>query len=687
MNFSNIDKEEVLLGSREIAVVGLMLFTAGFLGCDGPTFTGPDAAPDGGEEPAEDPNLDDDEKDDDKKETGTTQTEDSEESTAGSDEGESSSSRNDGEMHSDSDSDSDSDNDADTDADSDTDTDGDGDGDSDGDGDGDTDADSDTGSDADTSTTDSDDNPACSGCEIDGECIDNNTVNDDNECEICNVEENRNGWSNNDISCNDGQYCTVNDSCRDMVCTGDERDCDDQLSCTEGESCDEVTDSCVPGTSICDEGDICDQSSNSCQSTCAGCLLDGERCIPEGESTTGNDCMVCDPDRSDTALTPATGADCDDGDLCTYDDKCDSSGQCGGTARTCVNDPTTCGARRACNGTSTCAISYPSSATSCDDGDYCTVDGHCDQAGHCVESTRDCSDAYSCTNDSCYGGSCHHVIQSNYCVIGNQCLTNGSVNGGNICEYCNPSEDQEDWSPRPNTVTCSNGQFCDGVEHCDGFGTCTSPGNPCANVTGPCANTACNETNDNCYANSNTPCNLNVTEESCSATSSCGADARRRSGTQYCSGTSTSCNGYIVFDSGGTWETKDDCNASEQCVMSGGVASCQYASSCGVYCDSEYGRCWTRTSSASTYDQVGADSYCTNLTFANESNWHLPYVAEFNTLVEGPHNGCYWPTQMGTDCDKELWTADNSQSFAFWVGSSAMRISSELLYVLCVASE
>ena len=53
-------------------------------------------------------------------------------------------------------------------------------------------------------------------------------------------------------------------------------------------------------------------------------------------------------------MTPYTGTGCDDGDLCTYDEACNSSGVCtGGTSITCTSDQCN---TRACDGDSTCSV-------------------------------------------------------------------------------------------------------------------------------------------------------------------------------------------------------------------------------------------------------------------------------------------------------------------------------------------
>jgi hypothetical protein len=60
---------------------------------------------------------------------------------------------------------------------------------------------------------------------------------------------------------------------------------------------------------------------------------------------------------------------CNDGDLCTFNDACDT-GTCTGTSVVCTSDAC---ATRACNGTSTCTVTPASDGTLCSDADACTT--------------------------------------------------------------------------------------------------------------------------------------------------------------------------------------------------------------------------------------------------------------------------------------------------------------------------
>ena len=92
-----------------------------------------------------------------------------------------------------------------------------------------------------------------------------------------------------------------------------------------------------------------------------------------------------------TVTYPPLGTSCNDGELCTFD-VCDGQGACSGTEVVCENDLGTCGAARACNGTSVCDVAYPGAEAQCDDNDLCTFSDACDGAGGCSGTPVVCED-------------------------------------------------------------------------------------------------------------------------------------------------------------------------------------------------------------------------------------------------------------------------------------------------------
>ncbi len=147
--------------------------------------------------------------------------------------------------------------------------------------------------------------------------------------------------------------------------------CNDSNPCTYGDKCSSAPPMRCAGTSI----------------TCTNSNCEFRAC---------NGTSIC-------SISPApAGTSCSDGDPCTYGATCDGAHTYCGTMLACVSD--TC-ATRACNGTSTCAITPTSAGVQCDDGLGCTSDDRCDGAGGCVG--RECP-----TRGGCEVGMCDLATQT-----------------------------------------------------------------------------------------------------------------------------------------------------------------------------------------------------------------------------------------------------------------------------------
>src|SRR5438552_10713878 len=191
----------------------------------------------------------------------------------------------------------------------------------------------------------------------------------------------------------------------------------------------------------------------------------------------------------------ADGSTCNDSDLCTRTDTC-QSGVCVG------GNPVTCTALDQCHVAGTCdpasgACSNPSktNGSACNDGNACTqtdtcqsgvcagsnpvacsASDQCHNAGTCDPATGTCSnpaktngsacnDGNDCTQtDTCQSGSC---VGSNpvVCSASDQCHTAGTCNTSTgVCSNPNAS----------NGTSCSDGNACTGPDTCSG-GTCGGP--------------------------------------------------------------------------------------------------------------------------------------------------------------------------------------------------------------------
>ena len=291
-------------------------------------------------------------------------------------------------------------------------------------------------------------------------------------------------WKDNDVPCDDGDPCTLNSSCQDGVCEGFNPKCNDGIECTD---------------------DVCNLQGDCSYPVKAGwCLIAGV-CWEVGAVDPSNQCMICDPASSKTAWTKANGRSCDDGDLCTFEDTC-NNGFCQGQSYTCqVEDE--CVISTACDGLGGCQEVKRDDGTPCtDDGDICTLD-QC-VGGRCTHPTapdgHPCDDDNLCTQtDTCIDGVC---VGSNpkECQVEDPCRDSGA---------CNPATGLCDLAALPEGAPCDDGNACTQNDYCRNS-TCTGE-NPvictasdqchlagtCNPVTGKCTNpkvqdgTACNDDN------------------------------------------------------------------------------------------------------------------------------------------------------------------------------------------------
>jgi hypothetical protein len=163
--------------------------------------------------------------------------------------------------------------------------------------------------------------------------------------------------TNNTLPCNDGNYCTENDTCRGGQCQGSPVNCDDGNPCTD-ESCYPQI-GCVysPVTSVfricggsfpnywtCISG-VCSDWSNGC-----GYDQNGARRCYDGNPCTNDQC------REGQCRYPppsnVTQVFCTDSNACTAPDRCTYQRNCAGTAISCddANDCTldACDTRTGC---------------------------------------------------------------------------------------------------------------------------------------------------------------------------------------------------------------------------------------------------------------------------------------------------------------------------------------------------
>lgn len=107
---------------------------------------------------------------------------------------------------------------------------------------------------------------------------------------------------------------------------------------------------------------------------------------------------------------------------------------------------------------------------SCDDGDPCTYDDRCDQEGDCAGEPYSCSDGRACTEDACDGfGDCIYTVVEGKCLIDGNCLDDGDLAPHNTCLSCDATEQPTSW------VLLSSGA-CDDGDPCTLGDSCSEGG-------------------------------------------------------------------------------------------------------------------------------------------------------------------------------------------------------------------
>ena len=188
------------------------------------------------------------------------------------------------------------------------------------------------------------DQDGISACE--GDCDDSNAAINPGQSDICNgLDDDCDGDVDEDgvASCDDGLYCNGAETCGGGSClSGTPIECGDSGDACQVSQCDDSIDACVnvptvDGT-VCDDGNLCTVN-DSCQ---AGTCASGSLRDCSGASDSCND-GVCDPSSGACITQPAReGQSCEDGLFCTVGDTC-SAGSCqGGGSRDCsvgVSEP------------------------------------------------------------------------------------------------------------------------------------------------------------------------------------------------------------------------------------------------------------------------------------------------------------------------------------------------------------
>ena len=333
---------------------------------------------------------------------------------------------------------------------------------------------------------------------------------DENTCEPLPVSDG--------TECDNGLYCTINDTCEEGVCTaGDDRSCSAaDGACREGE-CDEENNTCtgdpLPDGSSCDDGLYC-----TVNTTCS----DGE-CVdsqPRDCSGEGDQCNagICDEDNNTCTSEPvADNTPCDDGSFCTVDNVC-QQGSCVGESRDCSGLDDQCNEGSCSESQESCVAVPANSGDSCDDGAFCTVDTVCTSDGTCQGEPRDCS----ALDDSCQFGTCDENAGSCvaedepdglscddgvYCTVGTECQAGQCTDGeprdcsdaGDQCNdgVCDESSQSCISEPVADGTSCDDGVFCTENDTCQD-GSCSGEPRDCSHLEDQCTSASCSESQQSC---------------------------------------------------------------------------------------------------------------------------------------------------------------------------------------------
>ena len=211
--------------------------------------------------------------------------------------------------------------------------------------------------------------------------------------------------------------------------------CDDGEPCTDG-VCEFGLCLHLPNQVTCTDGDACTVADVCWKGQCQG---------KAKECSDGNACTLdsCDPAAGCSSVVKVDGSKCDDGNSCSGPDFC-TGGECGGP--TIVADGAPCSSPALCTKSQTCfkgkcqAGTMTPDGTPCDDGNPCSLTSACDNSLCKGGGQNACDDGEPCTLDLCAPtaeglSACAHndLVHATPCDDGDPCTANTACLHG-ICE-------------------------------------------------------------------------------------------------------------------------------------------------------------------------------------------------------------------------------------------------------------
>ncbi len=230
--------------------------------------------------------------------------------------------------------------------------------------------------------------------------------------------------------CSDGSVCTSDDKCTaTSICLGTPIVCEDNNSCTDNK-CDAATGCYFPLKSgACDDGNPCTVNDSCITGSCQGKAYD---------CNDSNGCTqdVCVPSNGlPTCSHPPQSGACNDSNQCTAGDAC-VNGVCTGSPLVC-SDGNVC-TEDSCDPAVGCVFAPSADGTACSDGNLCTTPDTCKSgvcnagpwAIACCLGAKDCEDNYPCTTETCSANQCIYTLKN--CAQNNGCLA-GYCNSTGVC--------------------------------------------------------------------------------------------------------------------------------------------------------------------------------------------------------------------------------------------------------------
>ncbi len=306
--------------------------------------------------------------------------------------------------------------------------------------------------------------------------------------------------------CDDGSLCTTDDKCHQGQCVGQGLACDDGNGCTV-DSCDSDGGCAHEPLSelLCNDQNPCTQNDYCADGECLGDAVDCQSTTP---CTSGS----CDPFSGECIYVDLNGDDCDDGNVCSAGDIC-LAGTCQG------GDPIPCDDQNPCTEDSCDAVAgctfLPVDA-SCDDGNPCTQGDGCSQGLCFAGPEKSCQDGNPCTFDSCdlEDGTCVHEAidwpcdDGNACSVGDLCQAGTCLGIPADCDDLNPCtadgcSAEEGCIYTPIGAPCDDGNPCTIGDVCQQGACSPGPGGPYCNDDNPCTDDLCDLTTGLCLYQAN----------------------------------------------------------------------------------------------------------------------------------------------------------------------------------------